>query len=155
MDLSVLVWILAFAGILWSLAARTGYYKLNQLIFLSIALATVMIAGSGFLPDAKPLMSNYIPVLEHPLFLAGLALFALGIGAQVITAMTVMPPVGKNISAGGVIRFGLIVRLSQYSWQFCHSSGPGYRYRLNWPAKFTMNCCSGAAGTCCNTPSPC
>jgi cytochrome c oxidase subunit I len=106
-DLSVLVWILAFAGILWSLAARTGYYRLNQLIFLSIVVATIMIAGTGFLPDAKPLMSNYIPVLEHPLFLAGLTLFGVGIGAQVITAMTVMPPVGQNISADGVIRFGL------------------------------------------------
>ncbi|MBD3648889.1 MAG: cbb3-type cytochrome c oxidase subunit I [Pseudomonadales bacterium] len=106
-DLSVLVWILAFSGVLWSLAARTGYFTLNRTIFYLIASATALIAISGFLPGAKPLMSNYIPVLENPVFLTGLVLFGVGIGAQVLTAMSLTPPVGAQMSAQGAQRFGL------------------------------------------------
>jgi cytochrome c oxidase subunit 1 len=106
-DLSVLVWILSFSGVLWSLAERPGYQVLTKAIFKAIVLATIMIALAGFLPDAKPLMSNYIPVLEHPVFLAGLLLFGIAIGAQVITTMSIIPPVGEEISAEGVLRFGL------------------------------------------------
>lgn len=106
-DLSVLVWILAFSGVLWSLAARTGYFMLNRGIFYLIAFATLLIGVSGFLPDANPLMSNYIPVLENPVFLTGLVLFGIGIGAQVLTAMSLTPPVGEQISPQGAMRFGL------------------------------------------------
>lgn len=106
-NLSVLVWILAFAGVLWSLVARSGHEKLNQFILLVMILATLMMVVPAFLPGASPLMSNYIPVLDHPLFLAGLVLFGAGVGLQVLAAMTFTPPVGLNISREGVMRFGL------------------------------------------------
>lgn len=106
-DLSVLVWILSFSGVLWSLAARTGYFMLNRGIFYLISIATLLMVISAFLPGASPLMSNYIPVLENPVFLTGLVLFGIGISAQVLTAMTLTPPVGPQINPQGAIRFGL------------------------------------------------
>ncbi|MEX0941496.1 MAG: cbb3-type cytochrome c oxidase subunit I [Pseudomonadales bacterium] len=106
-DLSVLVWILAFSGVLWCLAAREGYDGLNLGVFYLIAFATSLIAISGFLPDANPVMSNYIPVLDNPVFMAGLVLFGVGIGTQVLLAMTITLPVGPAMSKPGVIRFGL------------------------------------------------
>jgi heme/copper-type cytochrome/quinol oxidase subunit 1 len=70
-------------------------------------------------------MSNYIPVLEHPVFLTGLVMFGFGVGAQVVAAMTFTPPVGSNISPDGVIRFGLncaaisvIVALIAFFWSW-------------------------------------
>lgn len=124
-DLSVLVWILAFAGVLFSLAARESYYSVGQPIFLIIVVATSMIVISGFLPDADPMMSNYIPVLEHPLFLAGLMMFGVGIGAQAVTAMSVIPPLGMAISAPAVLRFGLncaaisvVIALMAFVWSW-------------------------------------
>lgn len=124
-DLSVLVWILSFSGVLWCLAAREGYEWLNRSIFSLIALATLLIAASGFLPDANPLISNYIPVLDSPVFLTGLVLFGAGIGAQVLTAMTITPPVGAMMDRPGVIRFGLncaaisvLVALMAFAWSW-------------------------------------
>ncbi len=106
-DLSVLVWILAFAGVLWSLAARPGFVFLNRLVFAVISVATLLLVAGAFVPDAAPIMANYIPVLDNVLFKSGLVLFGLGIGAQVLTAMTITPPVGLVVSRPGVIRFGL------------------------------------------------
>jgi cytochrome c oxidase subunit I len=124
-DLSVLVWILAFAGVLWSLAATVGYVVIGRLVFAVIALSAVLIAMAGFLPDANPLMSNYIPVLDSPVFLSGLVLFGLGIGTLVLTAMRLTPPVGRKISRQGVIRFGLncaaisvLIALMAFAWSW-------------------------------------
>lgn len=124
-DLSVLVWILAFAGVLFSLAARDGLYWLNQGIFSLIVIATIMMSITAFLPNAQPLMSNYIPVLEHPLFLAGLALFGVGISAQVVTVLVATKPVGSLIGPDGAIRFGLIccaisllIALMAFAWSW-------------------------------------
>lgn len=106
-DLSTLVWTLSFAGVLWSLAARPGYIFLNRVIFLWITIATLMMVVAGILPGADPLMSNYIPVLESPVFLVGLVAFAIGIAARVLSAMSLTPPVGEQITPRGAMRFGL------------------------------------------------
>jgi heme/copper-type cytochrome/quinol oxidase subunit 1 len=124
-NLSVLVWILSFAGILWSLASRDGHQWLNKATFSIIAFAAALIAIAGFLPDAKPLMSNYIPVLEHPVFVTGLLLFGFGVGLQVIAAMKFTPPLGAELNADGVIRFGLncasisvLIALGAFVWSW-------------------------------------
>ncbi|XOV86503.1 MAG: cbb3-type cytochrome c oxidase subunit I [Pseudomonadota bacterium] len=124
-DLSVLVWIMAFAGVLWSLVARAGRIAVHQVTFYLVAIATFTITISGFVPDARPIMSNYIPVLDNPLFKTGLALFCLGIGAQVLTAMSITPPLGRVIDRAGVIRFGLncaaisvLVTLMAFIWSW-------------------------------------
>ncbi len=124
-DLSVLVWNLAFAGVLWSLIARARFLVLNRMILALLSLATILMTVSGFLPEANPVMSNYIPVLENPVFLTGLVLFGAGVGAQVLLTMTLIPPVGRNISKLGVLRFGmdcaaisLIVALGAFFWSW-------------------------------------
>lgn len=124
-DLSVLVWILAFSGVLWCLAAREGHARVNRWVFYVICVATSLIAASGFLPEARPLLSNYIPVLDNPVFLTGLVLFGIGIGAQVFAAMKFAMPVGAEMSKPGVLRFGLncaaisvLVALLVFAWSW-------------------------------------
>lgn len=106
-NLSSLVWILSFASALWSLNSRSIFPWFARLIFILVLVGTLIISISPFLGNAKALMSNYIPVLNTPVFLTGLTIFGIGIGLQVIFSMSAMFKVGEAISGKGVIRFGL------------------------------------------------
>lgn len=106
-DLSVLVWSLAFGGILWSLNQRPGKSWLAWLALALACLGSAIIIVSPFVRDAQPLMSNYVPVLQHPLFFTGLFTFALGFTLLVVNSMVYMAPVGPLMSGRGALRFGL------------------------------------------------
>lgn len=124
-DLSVLVWSLAFGGMLWSLNARPGKTWLAWSGLVLASLGAVVIVVSPFVRDAHPLMSNYIPVLQHPLFFAGLGLFALGFVLLMLHSMFFMAPVGPWMSGEGALRFGLnaaavsaVVALGCFGWSY-------------------------------------
>jgi len=124
-NLSSLVWILSFASVLWSLNSRSIFPWFARSIFAVVLVGTVIIAISPFLGSANALMSNYIPVLDAPLFLLGLIIFGIGIGLQVIFSMGAMFKVGETVSGQGVIRFGLncaaigtFVALSAFIWSY-------------------------------------
>jgi cytochrome c oxidase subunit 1 len=106
-DLSVLVWSLSFGGILWSLNQRPGKSWLAWPALLLASLGAIIIIVSPFVRDAQPLMSNYVPVLQHPLFFFGLLLFTLGFTLLVLNSMVFMAPVGPWMSGRGALRFGL------------------------------------------------
>ncbi|WP_162846111.1 cbb3-type cytochrome c oxidase subunit I [Seongchinamella sediminis] len=106
-DLSVLVWSLAFGGFLWSLNQRPGRAWLAWLALATACAGALVIVCSPFVRDAQPLMSNYVPVLQHPLFFAGLFTFAIGFSLMVVNSMVFMAPVGPWMSARGALRFGL------------------------------------------------
>jgi hypothetical protein len=82
-DQSVLIWFLAFAGVLWALAGG-GSTALGRAAFASAAAGCLLVAVAPFLVDGEPLLSNYVPVLDHSLFLGALALFGLGVLLQVL-----------------------------------------------------------------------
>jgi cytochrome c oxidase subunit I len=80
-DQSVLIWFLAFGGVLWALAAP----PVRGLSWTALAVAAVgclLVAASPFLGAADPLLNNYVPVLDHPMFVTALAVFALGVLLQ-------------------------------------------------------------------------
>ena len=86
-DQSVLIWFLAFGGVLWTLAARP-VRGLSWTAFGVAAAGCLLMAASPFLGAADPLLNNYVPVLHHPLFLTALSIFALGILIQLIAYLT-------------------------------------------------------------------
>lgn len=90
-DLTVLIWFLSFAGVLWSLNNRTGNPLFNRFALWLATLGTVVIVVSPFLGAADPLQNNYIPVLQHPIFYSGLVIFASG-----ICLLTLISLVGRN-----------------------------------------------------------
>lgn len=106
-NLSVLVWSLSFGGVLWSLNQRPGRAWLAWAALFLAGLGALVIIVSPFVRDAQPLMSNYIPVLQHPVFFIGLLLFTLGFTLLVVNSMFFMAPVGPWMSARGALRFGL------------------------------------------------
>jgi hypothetical protein len=124
-DLSVLVWSLSFGGILWSLNQRSGKPWLAWPALILSCMGAIVIILSPFVRDAQPLMSNYIPVLQHPVFFTGLGLFSLGFTLLVINSMIFMAPVGPWMSGEGAMRFGLntaavsaAVALICFAWSY-------------------------------------
>jgi len=86
-DLSVLVWFLAFAGILWSLHPRVTAMPLAWLALGLATAGTAIMTASPFFGAGRPIMANYVPVLDHPLFLSGLIVFGAGFMAVVIHSL--------------------------------------------------------------------
>jgi hypothetical protein len=129
-DLSVLVWFLAFAGLLWSLNSTTRFIRLGWGAFVLAASGTAVMALSPFAGADQPLMSNYIPVLRHPLFLFSLLVFAAGFAVLVVRSMIAIPRVGHRITAKSAFRFGLntlsvsaVMALMAFVWSYAALPG--------------------------------
>ncbi len=106
-DLSVLVWFAAIGGMLWSLnstprALAAGWAAL----WLALA-GTLLMCIAPFTGSALPVMSNYIPVVDGPWFLAGLTVFAAACALLVLRSMWAVPRVGVRLDGAGALRFGL------------------------------------------------
>jgi hypothetical protein len=107
-DLSVLVWFLAFAGVFWSVNSTQRWISLGWIaLFLAVAGTLMMSAAPFAAPTEPPIMSNYVPVLDGRVFLAGLTVFAAGCALLVFRSMAAVPLVGIRIDGAGALRFGL------------------------------------------------
>ena len=105
-DLSVLVWFLAFSGVLWSLNSTPRLLPIGWAALALAALGTATIAVSPF-AGGTPIMANYVPVIDAPTFLAGIGLFGLGITLLVGRGLFASPLVGMRLDGAGALRFGL------------------------------------------------
>jgi hypothetical protein len=76
-DLSVLVWLLSIAAVVWSYGARAVYFEsiFNKLAFAGMLLMAV----SPLLGMNNPVMNNYVPILENIWFIIGLCLFGISL----------------------------------------------------------------------------
>jgi len=136
-DMTVLVWFLGFAGVLWSLNSSVRCLKCAW-------------AGlAPFLGIADPLMNNYVPVLQHPVFYAGLVLFGAGFTLLVLNGLVFSHSVGLTISGDGALRFGLytgliaaivsvIMLIVSYFDMPAVASGAYYYELLFWDAGHTI-----------------
>ena len=106
-DLSVLVWFLAFAATLWSIAADARAIAFGRAGLALAAAGAAVMALSPFLEHATPIMSNYVPVLDGRIFIAGLILFAAGIAAACARGMFVFVPIGTRITGSVSLRLGI------------------------------------------------
>ena len=141
-DLSVLVWFIAFAGALWSLNSTP---RLLWLGWLALALAVAGAALMAIAPfgGGTPIMSNYVPVIESPAFLAALALIGAGTTCVVVRGLFASPLVGSRLDGEGALRFGLngaivatAVALLALAWSWAALSraldGAAYYELLFW-----------------------
>ena len=106
-DLSVLVWFLALAGMLWSLCSRR---RANGLGWLALGLAyagTLLLGVAPFVGSGEPIMANYIPVLDGGVFLGGLGVLGIGALLLVLRSLIAAPALGLELDGSGVLRFGL------------------------------------------------
>lgn len=106
-DLSVLVWFISMAGLLWSLYGTPRLQWLGWLGLWVTAAGTLAMSLAPFVSPGTPIMANYIPVLDSPLFLAGLSVFAFGTGLLVLRGMLAAPRIGFSFQGQGALGFGL------------------------------------------------
>ena len=110
-DLTVLVWFLSFAGVLWSLNSREVCIPCGWLALALAVAGSVILSLSPFLGAGGPFMNNYVPVLQDPIFFVGLGIFGLGFALLVMRGLAFSVPVGRTISGSGALRFGLYTGL--------------------------------------------
>ena len=110
-DLSVLVWFVAIAGLLWSLSFRplasTLGRRLARLPLVLCGLGAFGMALAAFVDPGEAVMANYIPMLDSATFRAALWVFAAGALVLVVLTMGRAAPVGPAVDGTGALRFGL------------------------------------------------
>ena len=115
--LSVVVWFLAFQGSLWALAeggqrAHGISGRLAWAGFWAAVLGTAVLMIPAFLGWGHPVLANYVPVLTHPAFLAGLFLFGTGMGLAAFHALRVHLRAPRPLSfwsSGAAVSAGLVL----------------------------------------------
>jgi len=106
-DLSVLVWFSAIAAMLWSLNTSARGARWSWAALGLCAAGTLLMSAAAFLSPGTPIMANYIPVLDSPLFLAGLAIFGAGAAVQVLRCLWAAQRIGPAPGGEAALRFGL------------------------------------------------
>lgn len=106
-DLTVLVWFLSFAGVLWTLNSTERFINLGKAALILATTGTLIITVSPFTGEGNPLMNNYVPVLQNQMFFTGLCVFGTGFCLLVLRGFVASRTTGKLISKEGVLRFSL------------------------------------------------
>ncbi|HEY0858237.1 MAG TPA: cbb3-type cytochrome c oxidase subunit I [Albitalea sp.] len=106
-DLSVLVWFIALAGLLWSINSSGQRLRWGWLALWLASAGTGLMVMAPFLDRGEAIMANYIPVLTGPLFIGGLLVFALGVALLVLRSLVNAPALGLGFDGRGALRFGL------------------------------------------------
>ena len=119
-NLSVLIWFMAFSCLFWSLYAGGRFVLLEKLALLLCITGTALLVIAPFLGAGEPLLNNYIPVLQHPLFFWAVGLFSSGVFIQVIRVLLQPPAIGDSVKIAIYIAavfslFSLLALL--VSWQ--------------------------------------
>jgi hypothetical protein len=106
-DFSVLVWFLALGGVLWSVNSTPRFTGAGWSALGLAAAGSALMAVAPFADFGVPVMSNYVPVLDGPWFLAGLAVFGAGFLVLALRSLAAVPAVGVVLDGAAALRFGL------------------------------------------------
>jgi cytochrome c oxidase subunit 1 len=106
-DLSVLVWFMACAGMVWTLFGSARRSVWNTLAFYLAVVGTLMISIAPFVGADRPLMNNYIPVLQHPWFFVGLGSLAAGVVLQAAEYLCQVRVSFRDPDFSDMLRFAL------------------------------------------------
>lgn len=114
-DLAVIVWFLAVPAGLWLTAVPPGSAWQAGLarggLWLAVAgVAAMLLAPLG--PGAVPVLANYVPLLDAPLFHGGLAAFMAGVG--LVALATLSGSASQGLGQGNGWRAMLRAAMSAY-----------------------------------------
>ncbi len=121
-DLSVAVWFMAFAAVIWCAVGGSGLAWLGWSGVGLAALGTALMSVSPFFPGAEPVLNNYIPVLRQPLFFASLWIFAAGASLTVLRALITTWPrpfLGEPLRLGAFLgAVAAFLSLAAFFWSW-------------------------------------
>jgi cytochrome c oxidase subunit 1 len=121
-DLSVAIWFMAFAAVIWSALGRGGLAWLGWAGIALAALGTALMTVSPFLPGAEPVLNNYIPVLQQPFFHVSLWICGAGFALAVLRALLTTwprPAFGAPLQTGAFLgAVAAFLALSAFVWSF-------------------------------------
>lgn len=105
--LSVLVWLLSISAAMWSMSTYKDLRAWDHISLLLAAAGTAIIITSPFAGAGNPQMSNYVPVLQHPLFFVGLGLFAVGIASHCARSLLTCRRIGFELTGSAALQAGI------------------------------------------------
>jgi heme/copper-type cytochrome/quinol oxidase subunit 1 len=108
-NLTVLVWFLAFAGVFWSYTDSRRWLACGWTALWLASLGSALIVIAPFTGESHPLMNNYVPVLQNPVFFTGLGLFGAGFLLLVLRSCLTAFDNDNRSSGETSLRFGLFV----------------------------------------------
>ncbi len=119
-DLALVVWFYAFLAGLLALRTPAGPAPVRTIGFaLAVGGVGAMLAG-GLVRGAQPILANYVPVIDTPLFGLGLAAFFVGTLLHVVHALATPPgPDGLALppdAAFGLRAAAVIVVIAAATW---------------------------------------
>lgn len=98
-NLALGVWFFTSMAGLFCLLPGARLRGVSPIAWATASLGTVLFSLAMFFADAEPVLSNYVPALDHGLFLGGLGVFAAGVCLQFadrrlvsIQGFTILPP---------------------------------------------------------------
>jgi hypothetical protein len=142
-DLSVLVWFVACAGLMWTLNGAPRFPGLGWSALAFTAVGTLLMSAAPFVGRGHPVIANYVPVLDDPAFLAGLVVFTVGGAALTLRALAAPERVTFALAGADAQRFGLnaaavsgAVAIGAFAWSWLtvpgDLSGKPYYEMLFW-----------------------
>ena len=109
--LSVLIWLLAVSAATWTLITKSDKPVWDRFSFSLGAAGTAVIIAAPFTGAGDPQMSNYVPVLQHPLFFTGLALFMTGICSHLVRSVLTRSRLTTGLSGSESLQFGITLSM--------------------------------------------
>ena len=106
-DLSVLIWLLSMAGVMWNLSSSRDLPVWDRISLLLAAAGTFIVIISPFAGAADPLMNNYVPLLRHPLFYTGLGLFTAGVASHLLRSAVTRSGIRRGLDGNAALQFGI------------------------------------------------
>lgn len=139
-DLSVLIWFMAFGGVLWSLAGNERLAKLGWAgVWLAVAGTSLMVM-SPFCGDPQPLLNNYIPILQQPVFFFGLVVAMIGFALTLLRGLLTATPTGwkerKDVIAIGIYAGAVAGSLAFIGFLWSWLARPAYEGHALYEAVF-------------------
>ena len=106
-NLSVLIWLLAMAGVFWALSTDRDLPGWDKISFWLAAGGTSVVIISPFVGAAEPFMNNYVPVLRHPVFYIGLSLFMAGVLSHLLRSAMTFSGYSTHLDGGAALQGGI------------------------------------------------
>lgn len=156
-DLALVIWFYAFAAALASLVGGQRPGRASRAGACLAVGAIVLLMTATVVPGGVPILSNYIPVVDSPIFAGGLLLFALATALALFDHRLFAPPDLARRGAlapaavpfvrAAAVAFAAALATFWVAWTATPRSLPAevYYERLVWGGGHALQFCSVAA----------